>query len=317
MQCTNNDFMLNLAISGLEFLSSREKLLVRRNVSDIEKLFSLSLTDIALIVKRVIRSGMWKADEILKRINRQIHIMKCFDIHSCAIEDPAYPELLKEIYDPPFMLFWRGNNACLQKKSVGVVGTRRPSFAGIQAARGIASKLASNGYTVVSGLALGIDAAAHKGAVTAENASTAAVLASGVDEITPYANKGLAASIIKKGGCIVSEYPPETVAAKWRFPARNRIISALAIATLVVEAPTKSGSLITADFALEQGRDLFFHELALKNSGDERHPSSYVRDGAAVIHNADELLEKLESNTILTDKKKYKNEQPVLWNKTE
>ena len=316
MQCTNNDFMLNLAISGLEFLSSREKLLVRHSVSDIEKLFSLSLTDIALIVKRVIRSGMWKADEMLKRINRQVHIMKCFDINSCTIEDSAYPELLKEIYDPPFMLFWRGNNACLHKKAVGVVGTRRPSFAGIQATREISSKLAANGYTVVSGLALGIDAAAHKGAVSTENASTAAVLASGVDEITPYTNKGLAAAILKKEGCIISEYPPETVAAKWRFPARNRIISALSVATLVVEAPAKSGSLITADFALEQGRDLFFHDLALKSSGDERHPSSYVRDGAAVIHNADELLEKLESNTILKDKK-YKNEQPVLWDKTE
>lgn len=316
MQCTNSDFMLNLAISGIEFLSSREKVLIRHNVSDIEKLFSLSLTDIALIVKRVIRSGMWKADEMLKRLNRQVHIMKCFDIHSCTIEDPSYPGLLKEIYDPPFMLFWRGNNACLHKKAVGVVGTRRPSFAGIQATREIASKLASAGYTVVSGLALGIDAAAHKGAVSTENACTAAVLASGVDEITPCTNKGLAATILKKEGCIVSEYPPETVAAKWRFPARNRIISALSVATLVVEAPTKSGSLITADFALEQGRDLFFHELALKNSGDERHPSAYVRDGAAVIRNADELLEKLESNTILPNKK-YKNEQPVLWDKTE
>ena len=319
MQCTNSDFMLNLAISGLEFLSSSEKLTVRRHVENLENLLSLSLTDIAYLVKRVITTSLWRADELLKKINRQLHIMESYDIHSCTLEDSDYPELLKNIYDPPFMLVWRGNKACLYKKTVAVVGTRRPSFAGIQAARDLAAKLAGKNYTVVSGLALGIDAAAHKGAVSAGKASTAAVLASGVDVISPETNKKLAAAILQKDGCIISEYPPETVPVKWRFPARNRIISGLSAATVVIEAPVKSGSLITADFALEQGRDLFFHQLALQRDydGEERQPAGYVRDGATVINGAEELIAQLDTNTITSDKRIYINKQPVLWNKTE
>ena len=202
-----------------------------------------------------------------------------------AITDPAYPALLRESPDPPPWLFYRGDLRGLERPAVAVVGARRASRAGLEAAARIARTLAAGGYTVCSGLALGIDAAAHRGAL--EGGVTAAVLASGVDRPSPYRHQSLAWRIAERG-CLLSELPDATAPSRAGFPRRNRIISGLCAATVIVEAALPSGSLHTAAAALEQGRDVYvlpwsvFHEpgagcLAL------------LRDGATPITDLDEL----------------------------
>lgn len=201
------------------------------------------------------------------------------------ITDPAYPALLREAPDPPPWLFYRGDLRCLARPAVALVGTRRASRAGLKAAASLARTLADGGYTVCSGLALGIDAAAHHGAL--ERGVTAAVLASGVDRPSPYRHQSLARRIAERG-CLVSELPDGTAPSRAGFPRRNRIISGLCSATIIVEAALPSGSLHTAAAALEQGRDVYvlpwsvFHQqgagcLAL------------LRDGATPITDLDEL----------------------------
>lgn len=201
------------------------------------------------------------------------------------IGDPRYPSMLREVPDPPPWLFCRGNPACLAQPAVAVVGSRRASHGGLRAAQQISAHLAAAGYAVCSGLALGIDAAAHRGAL--ETGATVAVLASGVDRPSPLRHQRLAEQVIESG-CLVSELPATTAPSKHQFPRRNRIISGLTQATIIIEAALPSGSLHTAASALEQGRDVYtlpwsvFHE---QGAGCRR----LLRDGAIPITALDEL----------------------------
>ncbi|MDR2491244.1 MAG: DNA-processing protein DprA [Spirochaetaceae bacterium] len=188
-----------------------------------------------------------------------------------SVVDEAYPPLLKTIYDPPAVLFYRGSLDILSLPAapeaaaapvkppppfLAVVGTRKPCGGAMAWTYKTMRPLAAAGITIVSGLALGIDAQAHRGAVD-EGGRSCAVLGTSIDNIYPRTNRPLAAKILENGGIIISEYPPLSEFAKWHFPERNRIISGLCPATIVVEAGKKSGALITADFALEQGRDVW------------------------------------------------------------
>ena len=169
---------------------------------------------------------------------------------------PAFPPLLRAIHDPPPGLFLRGEAEAelLARPAVAIVGARACSAYGRQVARSLARDLAAAGLVVVSGLARGIDSEAHRGAL--ESGSTTAVLGCGIDRDYPAANRELARQI-GSSGLIVSEYAPGVEPAPWRFPARNRIVAGLCAATVVVEARERSGALITADFALEEGREVF------------------------------------------------------------
>lgn len=169
--------------------------------------------------------------------------------------DPAYPPLVAELHDPPASLFVRGDVGALCRPSVAVVGARSCSAYGAQAARSVARDLAAAGLVVVSGLARGVDGEAHRGALEG-GGKTVAVLGCGIDRDYPRSHAELARRIVG-AGAVVSEYPAGVEPAPWRFPARNRIIAGLALATVVVEARERSGALITADFALELGRDVF------------------------------------------------------------
>ena len=171
--------------------------------------------------------------------------------------DPRYPPLLGEIPDPPSSLWLRGDAdpAVLAVPAVAIVGARACSGYGLSVARMLATEAAAAGVVVVSGLARGVDGEAHRGALAA-GGTTVAVLGCGVDRDYPAAHTELARSIVSAGGLVVSEYEPGVEPAPWRFPARNRIIAGLARATVVVEARERSGALITADFALEDGREV-------------------------------------------------------------
>lgn len=171
--------------------------------------------------------------------------------------EATYPSLLRELHDPPPGLFLRGSGdpELLGRRAVAIVGARACSSYGSQVARLLGRELAAAGLVVISGLARGIDGEAHRGALEA-GGRTVAVLGCGIDRDYPAAHAQLAARVCERG-LVVSEYAPGVEPAPWRFPARNRIIAGLAVATIVVEARERSGSLITADFALESGREVF------------------------------------------------------------
>lgn len=171
-------------------------------------------------------------------------------------EDERYPELLRQIADPPTQLYCRGNVDLLTTFCIGVVGTRKASDYGRQACRDIAGHMAASGITIVSGLALGIDAVAHRAAVDV-GGTTIAVLGTGIGILSPAENESLGRQLIESGSLVISEYPDMTPGGRHTFPLRNRIISGLSRGVLVIEADRDSGSLITAKSALDQNRDVF------------------------------------------------------------
>src|SRR5205085_1006164 len=170
-------------------------------------------------------------------------------------DDAAWPARLSEIYDPPLVLYVRGNPEALSRPGIAIVGTRHPTPYGIGMAERLACDLAARGLVIFSGMARGVDAAAHRGAI--KSGRTVAVFGTGVDEIYPKENKKIADSIVASGGALVSEFPLGAFAAPQNFPIRNRIISGLALGVLVVEAGEYSGTRITARCALDQSRELF------------------------------------------------------------
>ena len=191
-----------------------------------------------------------QAQQILNRCREQ-------GIQLLTLEDPRYPQRLKGIYEPPLVLYYRGSLPDWEAKPViGAVGTRRCSGYGLRCAHRMAQQLTLCGATVVSGMAEGIDTGVLNGALAAGGAP-AVFLAGGVDMIYPAGNRGLYQQILNCGGCILSEQPPGVGHAKWLFPLRNRLISGISNGLLVVEAPEKSGALITARHAIEQGRAVF------------------------------------------------------------
>ena len=209
-----------------------------------------------------------------------------------ARSDPSFPALLRAIHDPPPGLFLRGAGApeMLAGPAVAIVGARSCSDYGAHVARTLARELAAAGVVVVSGLARGVDGWAHRGALDA-GAATVAVLGCGIDRDYPRAHTALAAQICDRG-LLVSEYPPGVAPAPWRFPARNRIVAGLAGATVVVEARERSGALITADLALEEGREVLAvpGEITSALSGGT---NQLLRLGAVPVTSADDVLEAL------------------------
>ncbi len=210
--------------------------------------------------------------------------------HALTLHDERYPPLLKEIANPPAVLFVRGNIELLKQPQIAIVGSRNPSAQGQQIATDFAATLASFGFVVTSGLALGIDAAAHRGALQA-GGHTIAVAGTGPDRVYPARHKELAGEIVKQGA-IVSEFPPGTAAVANHFPRRNRIISGLCIGLLVVEAARQSGSLITARQALEQNREVFAIPGSIYNPL-ARGCNALIREGAKLVETSDDILEEL------------------------
>lgn len=197
------------------------------------------------------------------------------------------PSLLKEIHDPPKWLWHVGDVAAIEGPAVAVVGSRRCSRYGRDMAFGLAEQVAGRGVTVVSGLAFGIDAAAHRGALAA-GGRTVAVMAGGLDRIYPAAHAALARQIVDAGGALVAEYPPDVTPRKHHFPARNRLVSGLCLGVVIVEAASKSGSLITARLALEQNREVMaVPGMATSALSEGCH--RLIRDGAALIETAEDI----------------------------
>lgn len=213
-----------------------------------------------------------------------------------ARHDPAYPPRLGEIAGAPSLLYALGDTALLGTRGVAVVGTRRATPYGRQAAARLAGDLATAGVTIVSGMAVGIDGVAHRAALDAGGA-TVAVLGCGLDVPYPPQNRSLRAEIARRGA-IISEYPPGTPPDPGNFPARNRIVSGLTLATIVVEASVKSGALITARYALDQGRDVFAVPGSIFDSG-HAGANALLAAGAGVAISADEILTALDLTHVV------------------
>lgn len=207
-----------------------------------------------------------------------------------TIYDPLYPAQLKEINSPPPVLFTRGNIKLLTQPQISIVGSRNPSPLGQQSAIDFAQSLAQHGFTITSGLALGIDAASHQGAINVKG-NTIAVTGTGLDRVYPARNKELATQIADTG-LLISEFPPGTTAQANHFPRRNRIISGLCIGLLVVEAAKKSGSLITARMALEENREVFAIPGSIHNPL-ARGCNALIKEGAKLVENTQDILDEL------------------------
>ena len=216
------------------------------------------------------------------------------DRHALVPGDDGYPPLLLQTADPPLLLYAQGRAELLFTRGVAIVGSRQPSPQGLDNARAFARQLAGHGLTVVSGLALGIDAAAHEGALDAD-APTVAVMGTGPDRIYPARHRDLARRIAASG-LLLSEYAPGTPALPDHFPQRNRLIAGLTLGTLVVEAALRSGSLITARLASEAGREVFAVPGSIR-SPQAQGCHALIKQGAKLVDSVDDILEELQGGT--------------------
>ncbi|MCF7870855.1 MAG: DNA-processing protein DprA [Candidatus Omnitrophica bacterium] len=283
--------LLNLAGIGpakvkkiIEYLPDLDRI-IKLNIFDLRELSFLSKKDIDKIIS--LRNSKILENE-LKLIERdKIKVVDFFETE--------YPYCLKQINYPPLVLYLKGNIGLLGKESIAVVGTRTPTKYGKLTAFDFSYKLCSLGLNVVSGLALGIDKAAHEGALAASG-FTIGVLGSGLNCIYPNQNRELAKSIFKKG-LMVSEYPLNTKPLASNFPRRNRIISGLSKGVVVIEAAQRSGALITANFAVKQNREVF----AVPGKIDQfqsKGPNSLIKEGAKLVDSIEDILEEINLSRI-------------------
>ena len=225
-------------------------------------------------------------------LQKELSLTQRAGVKIITIYDDNYPSQLKEISDPPLCLYVRGELNCNYNNSIAIVGSRRITTYGREMTEFLATGLAYCDWTIVSGLAFGIDAAAHQTTLNA-NGTTIAVLGGGLARLHPQDHAGLARDIIEKGGAVISEFPMELSPTRQTFPMRNRIISGLCSGVLVIEAGLKSGSLITANFALEQGR-LVFAVPGRANGPQSRGCNKLIKDGAVLTENVDDILNEFE-----------------------
>lgn len=244
--------------------------------------------------------SLFKADF---KLDRELQYCKKEKIEIVPICDDRYPKLLREISDPPICLFVKGDvlKYRFDKIHIGVVGTRKPTDYGQVVVKKITRELVEAQAAIVSGLAIGVDAIAHEEALLSQG-STVAVLGCGVNVVYPKENRVLYEKILDSGGLIVSEFPPDTFSLKGHFVARNRIISGISNGTLIIEGLRQSGSLITARYALEQGRDVFAPPCPI-TSMYSYAPNLMLKEGAKLVTDGSDILSEYGINSSLAAKK--------------
>ena len=257
------------------------------------RLYEASKTEVEQ-ASRILGKKCWEkiaAARNTKALEKAQRILSMPEFSILTLSSPEYPALLKTIYDPPPVLYCKGRPFPSGMPAVAVVGSRRCSGYGRTVARRFSCELAQAGVAVISGMARGIDTMAHKGALDAESGYTAAVFGCGVDVVYPPESKSLYQMIAERGS-LFSEYPPGIGPSAGNFPARNRIISGLANGTLVIEAGQKSGALITVDFALEQGREVYAIPGNI-NSPYSKGTNRLLKEGARVVTSVEDILDDL------------------------
>ena len=274
-----------------------------------DRVLSASLSDLTAVCRLRQESQAALSEEGRKNLQElakeEIQLAASKNIKIISYDDPLYPSLLKNIHDPPVVLYVLGNPELLNCKGIGVVGSRAATHYGRSIAQQMANSLARQGFTIISGMALGIDTAAHNGALAADG-RTIAVLGCGLDVVYPPSNHKLYKNIAASGA-VVSEYPLGTKPDNFRFPARNRIISGLSLGIVVVEAANRSGSLITAKHALEQGREVFAvpgRIDSVKSAGTH----VLLQQGAKLVHSVNDIVEEFSYSVPLEKPENKYNE---------
>jgi len=283
------DLKYYLALLDIPRLNNhtRFKLVKRYGINALFSLSETDLTALGLNAKQVqaLLNPNWQ--NIANTINRIPSFCQVISI-DCSV----YPERLKHIHDPPIVLYCHGNLSLLSQPSVAVIGSRNASYQGRAITSRFSKELSQQGITIISGLALGVDGIAHQSAL-GERGNTIAVIATGIDKCYPARHKKLAASIIEQHGLIISEFRPGIAPKPGHFPRRNRIISGLSLATLVVEAALKSGSLVTARLAMEQNRDVFAVPGSIDNPLT-KGCHKLIKEGAKLIDCVADIIEELK-----------------------
>ena len=283
-----------------------------------ENIFAASYTSLSKVVpERIARALLAPPTDALKAsIERAATWTAEAGNHVITLADPAYPPALLDTADPPVLLYAKGELALLSRPALAIVGSRNATIQGMRDAQNFAHVVSAVGVTIVSGLALGIDAAAHLGALDALDqdqhgaGSTIAVIGTGADIVYPARNRPLAHRIAA-AGLILSEYPLGTAATSVNFPRRNRIISGLSRAVLVVEAAAQSGSLITARMALDQNRDVFAIPGSI-HSALSKGCHQLIKQGAKLVESAEDVLEELRA--VLSENVAARNTAPIAAN---
>ncbi|QMT59364.1 DNA-processing protein DprA [Legionella sp. PC997] len=285
-----NNLPYYLALNRMERVGPRTVIKLQNRWPELQQMFQLSVTELeqaglpGALAQAIAQFDMNVIEEDL----RWLHAAD--DHHLLTWESPEYPSLLKEITDPPIVLYAKGQLACLKQLKLAIVGSRNPTVTGSENARHFAKAIASHGVAIVSGLALGIDAQAHQGCLEAEG-QTIAVLGTGIDRIYPHRHQALSQKITQNG-LLISEFPLKSPPIAGHFPRRNRIISGLSLCILVVESAIKSGSLITARMALEQNRDVLAIPGSIHNPL-ARGCHYLLQQGAKLVTSVVDVLEEL------------------------
>jgi DNA processing protein len=263
-----------------------------------ENVFSAALTALEETGMRAASAQSIATGKSMEVAREEVARASAAGVSLISIDDPAYPPRLKEIYDPPLILYVRGEAEALRKPGIAMVGTRHPTPYGSGMAERLGCDLAAQGLVIISGMARGIDTASHRGAISAKG-KTVAVFGTGVDVIYPKENSRLSEQILCFGGALISEFPLGTSAAPQNFPIRNRILSGMSLGVLVVEAAEYSGTRITARMALEQNRDVFAvpGNVINKNSWG---PNTLIKQGAKLVATWEDVWEELPTDVRLT-----------------
>ncbi len=256
-----------------------------------EAVFHASLTELESTGIQAVSAQSIATGKSAELAREEIARASAAGVTVLSLEDPCYPPRLKEIYDPPLVLYVRGNPEVLTQPGIAMVGTRHPTPYGSGMAERLACDLAVQGMVIISGMARGVDTASHRGAIAAKG-KTVAVFGTGVDVIYPKENSRLSEQILALGGALISEFPLGTSALPQNFPIRNRILSGMSVGVLVVEAAEYSGTRITARCALEQNRDVFAvpGNVTNKNSWG---PNTLIKQGAKLVATWEDVWEDL------------------------
>lgn len=263
----------------------------------IEKVFQASLTELEASGIQAVSAQSLGSGRSLELAVDESARAAAAGVKIIGLEDPAFPTQLKQIYDPPLVLYVRGNDAVISQPGIAVIGTRHPTPYGSGMAERLACDLAARGLVIFSGMARGVDTAGHRGALAAKG-KTVAVFGTGVDVVYPKENSRLLDQILALGGAAISEFPLATFAAPQNFPIRNRIISGISLGVLVVEAAEYSGTRITARCALEQNREVFAvpGNVTNKNSWG---PNTLIKQGAKLAATWEDIWEELPTDVRL------------------
>jgi DNA processing protein len=306
---TNETSMQWLAMALTPGLGPTKARRVIEFFGSVRAVFRASLTELEAAGLRAVSAQSLGTGRSMELAQDELGRVASAGARIVALDDPGYPSQLKQIYDPPLVLYVRGNEAVISQPGIALVGTRHPTPYGSGMSERLACDLAARGLVIFSGMARGIDTAGHRGAIAAKG-KTVAVWGTGVDVVYPKENTRLVEQILALGGAVISEFPMGTFPAPQNFPIRNRIISGISLGVLVVEAAEYSGTRITARCALEQNREVFAVPGNVTNKGSWT-PNTLIKQGAKLVATWEDVWEELPTDVRLTLQPEGGNESQV------